>query len=67
MKPLIQRIALIGFFGCVALIGIAGHNKHMERCNEEWKAGFSNNSQVVKKINDSVLFSPAGVLNFVWQ
>jgi hypothetical protein len=58
MKNIIKSLAIIGFIGCVALITIAAIDKQDQQKQEEWKAKF---------LNDRLLFSSTGVLNFVWQ
>ena len=72
MKKITQNIALLAFFGCLALIGISARGKHDITCHQEWKAGFTNNNiahekEEVTTKKPGLHFSPAGIMNFIWQ
>lgn len=82
MKKIVQHIALLAFFGCMALVGMSAHGKHEETCRQEWKAGFTTTNNLADKKDkdnevagdrpvskkNSLLFSPvAGIMDFIWQ
>lgn len=77
MKKITTNIALLAFFGCMALIGISASGKQDTTCHQEWKAGFTNNTIADKKeacegkdevaTKKNLFFSPAGIMNFIWQ
>jgi hypothetical protein len=49
MKKLVQRIAIISFLGSWILIGMAMHHPSSLECRQEWRAGFVNDSILVKE------------------
>jgi hypothetical protein len=49
MKKLLQRLALFGFVGCLALVGIAAHRFPNMKYKKQWKAVFSTKEEETKE------------------
>ena len=49
MKKLLQRVALLSFLGCLALIGIAAHRYPGMKYKKQWKEIFTTKEEATKE------------------